>query len=195
MAGFGGGNNYSPYLNENNTPNVGGGLDFLTGNFSHSFRLGYFKFVNHITDSPAITGDPAYNKTPGIFLMIGPYTSGASFLAPQTTIQSNKQFKYDGSWTKGRHTIRYGAGVNHILGGGFASFFGIDPQVQVGSNVVAGGDPGNPLDYLVAPSPGQPSTILLGNGEGFGTEIPSLAFPAAASGIGVLPPMWVINGR
>ena len=199
VAGFGGGNNYSPYLNENNTPNVGGGLDFLTGNFSHSVRVGYFKFVNHITDAPAVTDDPAYNKTPGIFLVIGAYTSGASFLAPQTTIQSNKQFKYDGSWTKGRHTIRYGAGVNHILGGGFASFYGIDPQVQLGPNVVPGGDPGNPLDYLVAPAPGQSSTILIGNGEGFGTELPQFGFPGGGQRdwrfTAYVGDQWKINSR
>jgi hypothetical protein len=175
VGGFGGGNNFSPYLNENNTPNVGGGLDFLTGNFSHSFRVGYFKFVNHITDATSITDDPTYNKTPGIYLVISPFSSGANYLAPQTTVQSNKQFKYDGSWTKGKHTIRYGAGVNHLLGGGFASFFGIQPQVQLG--VAGASDPTNPLTYLVAPAPGFSSAITIGNGQGYDTEIPSFGFP------------------
>ena len=73
MGGFGGGNNFSPYLNENNTPNVGGGLDFLTGNFSHSFRVGYFKFFNHIADATTVTQDPIFNTTPGVSLQIGAY--------------------------------------------------------------------------------------------------------------------------
>jgi hypothetical protein len=173
VGGFGGGNNYSPYLNTDNTPNVGGGLDFLTGNFSHSFRVGYFKFVNHITDASAITSDPTYNKTPGINLVIGPFSSGPNLLAPQTTVQSNKQFKYDGSWTKGAHTFRYGAGINHLLGGGFASFFGISPQVE--ANLGAGLDPSNPLTYELGPSSG--TTTILGNGQGYDTAVPSFGFP------------------
>jgi Carboxypeptidase regulatory-like domain len=183
IGGFGGGNNYSPYLNENNTPNVGGGLDFVTGNFSHSVRVGYFKFVNHITNQPAITEDPTYNFTPGINLVIGAYSAGANLLAPQTTIQTNKQFKYDGSWVKGGHTIRYGAGVNHLLGGGFASFFGIQPQVALGytsydpTNSPFAGGAGNPSNYIVNPSPGINQAIILGNGQGYDTEIPQFGFP------------------
>jgi hypothetical protein len=177
VGGFGGGNNFSPYLNENNTPNVGGGLDFLTGNFSHSFRVGYFKFVNHITNASSITDDPTYNKTPGIYLVISPFSSGANYLAPQTTVQTNKQFKYDGSWTKGNHTIRYGAGVNHLLGGGFASFFGLQPQVQVDNHLGNVADPADPASYLVNPASGFSEAITLGNGQGYDTEIPSFGFP------------------
>ena len=175
VGGFGGGNNYSPYLNENNTPNVGGGLDFLTGHFNHSFRAGYFKFVNHVTDASAITDNPLYNKTPGIYLVISPFSSGSNFLAPQNTIQTNKQFKYDGSWTKGKHTIRYGAGINHILGGSFASFYGLQPQVQLGS--AGASDPTNQLTYLVRPAAGTSTAITLGNGQGYDTEIPSFGAP------------------
>jgi hypothetical protein len=180
-GGFGGGNNYSPYLNVNNVPNVGGGLDFLTGNFSHSFRVGYFKFYNEITDATGVTQNPLYNKTPGVQVVIGAFQSGTNDLAPQQTVQSNKQFKYDGSWTKGTHTIRYGGGINHIQGGGFASFFGIEPQVissysATVSNEFPGGA-ANPQNYPVGPSAADPFGVILGNGQGFNTEIPKFGFP------------------
>jgi hypothetical protein len=187
-GGFGGGNNYSPYLNENNTPNVGGGLDFVTGKFSHSFRVGYFKFFNHIADATTITSDPTYNLTPGINLVIGAYSSGANLLAPQATPQSNKQFKYDGSWTKGGHTLRYGFGLNHLLGGGYASFFGLQPEVPLdyasdfaslnpGSNDPFAGGSQNPMNYVVNPSPSSGAGIILGNGQGFNTEFPQFGYP------------------
>ena len=130
VAAFGG-SNYSPFLNRDNTPGYAGGVDFVTGRFTHSFRAGYFKFVNHITD--ATTGSGIYNPTPGINLVINPFgfSTGANLLAPQATVQTNKQFKYDGSWVKGSHSLRFGAGINHLLGGGYASFFGLAPQVEV----------------------------------------------------------------
>ena len=193
VAGFGGSNNYSPYNNEDNTPNVGGGLDFLTGNFSHSFRVGYFKFVNHITD--ATSGGGIYNPllANGITtsVAIGSFSSGPSYLAPQTTVQSNRQSKYDGSWTKGPHTIRYGAGYTRLYGGGFASFYGIGPYIESSYDTATlaymqssnytmpfAGGTGNPLNYPVGYSNGNQSTgAVLGNGQGYDTEIANFGFP------------------
>ncbi len=130
VAAFGG-SNYSPFLNRDNTPGYRGGVDLANGNFTHSFHAGYFKFVNHIAD--ATTGSGIYNPTPGINLVINPFgfSTGANLLAPQATVQTNKQIKYDGSWVKGSHTLRYGVGLNKLLGGGYASFFGLAPQVAV----------------------------------------------------------------
>ncbi|AXC11676.1 Oar protein [Acidisarcina polymorpha] len=183
VGGFGGGNNYSPYLNENNTPNVGGGVDFVTGNFSHSFRVGYFKFFNHITDATTVTENPLFNTTPGVSLQIGAFSSGANYLAPQATAQSNKQFRYDGTWTKGRHTLRYGAGINHLLGGGFASFYGIQPYVPLDyssydpTNSPFAGGAANPANYIVNPSPAATVGVYLGNGQGYNTEKSLFGYP------------------
>ena len=206
VAAFGG-SNYSPFLNRDNTPGYGFGVDYATGKFTHSFRAGYFKFVNHITD--ATTGSGIYNPTPGINLQVLTFgfSSGANFLAPQATIQSNKQFKYDGSWVKGSHTLRYGAGINHMLGGGYASFFGLAPQVNItatcavmaqaeagpfpalGSSALqatsdgCGGTYGaatNPANYPVPAAGG--SAVIFGNGEGFFTEIPQFGFPGGGQG-------------
>jgi hypothetical protein len=199
VAAFGG-NNYSPFLNRDNTPGFAGGMDFAGGNFTHSLRAGYFKFVNHITDATA--GGGIYNPTPGINLVINPFgfSSGANLLAPQATVQSNRQIKYDGSWIKGRHTLRYGGGVDWLRGGGYASFYGLAPQVAVNANCTilaeaeggpfpalgstalqntsdgcggAYGKATNPANY---PAEGGPS-MTFGNGQGYFTEIPSFGFP------------------
>jgi hypothetical protein len=208
VAAFGG-SNYSPFLNRDNTPGYRGGLDFANGNFMHSFHGGYFKFVNHIADATA--GLPASeNPAPGINLIINPYnfSSGPNLLAPQATVQTNKQFKYDGSWVKGSHTLRFGSGINRLLGGGYASFFGLGPQVAIqgtcavlraaeagpfpalGSTALQQTDDGcassekgvsaaygvatNPLNF---PAAGGTNLVIMGNGEGFFTEIPQFGFP------------------
>jgi len=179
---------YQPFANVDYTPSFGGGLDATTGSFTHSFRFGYLKFRNGITD--AVTGTSIINPAPGLALAIGNvstsctasgdlFCSGANILAPQKTYQSNKQFKYDGSKLVRSHILRYGAGVNRILGGGFASFFGIQPAVRGAFSptieAAAAGGPfaggaGNPLNYPV-------TRIILGNGEGCFTEIAQFGQP------------------
>jgi len=176
---------YQEFANVDNTPSFGGGLDITHGTWTHAFRVGYFKFRNGITD--AVTGTNIINPAPDLALAIGNgrtsctasgnlFCSGPNILAPQKTYQSNKQFKYDGTKVSGSHIIRYGVGVNRILGGGFASFFGLAPAVR--SNVdVAGnnlafananhfgpGGASNPLNWPV-------HRIQLGNGQGCFTEI------------------------
>lgn len=179
---------YQPFANVDYTPSFGGGLDATTGSFTHSFRFGYLKFRNGITD--AVTGTSIINPAPGLALAIGNvstsctssgdlFCSGANILAPQKTYQSNKQFKYDGSKIVRSHILRYGAGVNRILGGGFASFFGIQPAVRgafspasqaaAATGPFAGGA-SNPLNYNL-------TRIILGNGEGCFTEIAQFGQP------------------
>ncbi len=179
---------YQPFANVDYTPSVAGGIDFSQGSFSHSFRVGYLKFRNGITD--AVTGTSIINPAPGLALAIGNvstsctasgdlFCSGVNILAPQKTYQSNKQFKYDGSKTYRSHIIRFGAGYNKILGGGFASFFGIQPAVRgafspaseaaAAVGPFAGGS-SNPLNYNV-------TRIVLGNGEGCFTELAQFGQP------------------
>ena len=167
---------YALYANRDNTPGIAGGADFVTGKFTHSFRGGYEKFHNLISNATG-PGSGLYDPIPGIFLDV-PGTSlfsGPNLLAPQQTYQSEKQFRYDGSWTKGAHTIRYGASVNRILGGGFASFYGLGPEVATNTSPVAGLDPGNPVNYA-------PAVVVLGNGEGYDTEVPQFNAPSGGQG-------------
>ncbi|MGB6250153.1 MAG: carboxypeptidase-like regulatory domain-containing protein [Terriglobales bacterium] len=184
-------NSFQPFGNVNHTPVQAVGLDFITGGFTHSIRFGYTKFRNGIVD--AVAGSPIYNPLPGIELAIGgdpdcltagldDFCSGPSFLAPQKTYQSDRQFKYDGSKAVGKHILRYGGGLNHIFGGGFASFLALGPAVSanVGDCVPSPTLPfpngcNNPLNYPA-------NTVQLGNGQGYDSEIPAFGFPAGGSG-------------
>jgi len=173
-------NTFTPFKNVDHTPVHAAGLDFNTGAFSHSIRFGYTKFRNGIAD--AVLGSGITDPAPGIAIAIGgditclgagvdAFCSGPNFLAPQKTYQSNKQTKYDGSITFGRHTLRYGVGVNRIQGAVFAAFVGTAPIVTSLTPVPGQSDP---LAYTV-------DAILIGNGQGFFTEKPGFGFPAGGS--------------
>ena len=184
-------NTYEPFANVDNTPNYGAGVDFTTGTWTHSIRVGYFKFRNGIAAAPLPAGP--FNPAPDISLAVGNvstsctasgdlWCSGLNILAPQATFQTDKQFKYDGTKVIGTHTLRYGAGVNRILGGGFANFFGLGPAVRAAVNpttIAFVTSPGqcpdqsasgiaaceaNPLNWPV-------HRVDVGNGEGCFTEI------------------------
>lgn len=182
---------YQPFENIDHTPTHVVGTDFNKGRSTNSIRFEYLKFRNAISDAVALSG--ALNPVPGISLNITPsgsdftclaggenFCSGANILAPQETFQQNRQIKYDGSYTVGRHSIRYGSSFNGILGGGFAKFFGLQPMVQsvfnAGNETIAAGGPfpggaNNPKNWPV-------DTILFGNGQGFFTELPGFGLPA-----------------
>jgi hypothetical protein len=181
-------NSFQPFANVNHARDHVAGADFNTGNLTHSIRFGYTKFQNGITD--AVTGSSIFDPAPGIELAIGgdpncltagldDFCSGPNFLAPQATVQSDHQIKYDGSWAWRNHVFRFGAGFNRILGGGFAEFLGLAPAVgspstAIASNVFPGGA-SNPLNYPV-------TNVSLGNGQGFSSENPSFGFPGGALG-------------
>jgi len=183
-------NSFQPFGNVNHTPVHAVGLDFNTGSFTHSIRFGYTKFRNAIAD--AVSGSSIFNPAPGLELAIGTdpdcltpgadfFCSGPNFLAPQQTYQSDHQIKYDGSRALGTHVLRYGGGLNHIWGGGFASFLKLAPAVGSGVNdcnaacLALPGGAGNPLNYPV-------TDVQLGNGQGFTSEIPAFGFPAGGIG-------------
>ncbi|MFZ0940391.1 MAG: TonB-dependent receptor [Candidatus Sulfotelmatobacter sp.] len=180
--GFG----YSLYDNKNITRNTVVGVDFNTGPFTHSVRFSFLKFQNQIVD--ATTGNSALpfdNLGAEIFMGATGLVAGPNLLAPQSTPQSDHEFKYDGSRIMGAHIIRYGATFNHLQGGGFASFFRNGPQVisQVTTADIAAaasgpfpGGSANPLNY---PADGG---YTLGNGLGYSTSKAALGFPAGGLG-------------
>jgi hypothetical protein len=188
-------NSFQPFANVTHTPDHVVGLDFNTGSYTHAIRFGYTKFRNGITD--AVTGTSIFNPGGAIELAIGgdpdcltpgadSFCSGPNFLAPQTTYQTDHQFKYDGSKAYKSHIFRYGFGINHILGGGSAEFLGLAPAVNALSlspgDVLpceptcpfAGGE-GNPLNYPV-------TNVILGNGQGFSSEKPQFGLPGGGLG-------------
>ena len=186
------GDGYWLYANRDNTPGLAGGVDLQTGKFTHSIRGSYEKFHNLISDSTSgnagiyngIPGFAFYNVAQGLY-------SGPNYLAPQGTFQSDKQVRYDGSWTHGAHQIRYGYSVNRILGGGFAAFFGLSPRASESSSSLLNGvvSSKNPLGLGCngvvggAACPNDPINgyhvrgVLIGNGQGYFTENPGFGLP------------------
>ncbi len=164
---------YSIYANRDNVPGLVGGADFATGRFTHSFRGGYEKFHNLLGDGTSGTTS-IYKGLPNVTLYDGVegFYAGPNYLAPQGTFQSDKQFRYDGTWTRGAHSIKYGAGINRLLGGGFAEFYGASLFTDFSSSSQISGTPGsNPLTDYAA------SYYLLGNGNGIFTEKPGFNLP------------------
>src|SRR3954451_6768413 len=185
-------NSFQPFANVNHARGHVVGVDFSSGSFAHSIRLGYTKFENGIAD--AVTGSNIFNPAPGIELGIGSdlncltagadvFCSGPNFLAPQATMQSNKQIKYDGTKAYKNHIFRFGAGFDRIQGGGYAKSLGLGAAVGPpnldpcagGGNCPFPGGAGNPLNYPVI-------DVNLGNGQGFSSEKSAFGLPAGGLG-------------
>jgi hypothetical protein len=180
-------NTFQPFNNVNHNPVHAAGLDFTTGSYTHSFHFGYMKFRNGITN--AVTGSDIFNPAPQLELAIGSdpfcltggldaFCSGPNYLAPQVTIQSNHEYKYDGSRPYKNHIFRYGVAFNHIHEGGSASFLSLAPAVNATLNdcfTVSFCSPANPLTYPA-------NNVILGNGQGFSSELPAFGFPGGGQG-------------
>jgi hypothetical protein len=164
---------FSRYGNKDNTPALAGGADFVTGKFTHSIRGSYLKFHNQIADESAGLENP----TPGVELDIGNLWTGPNLLAPQQTYQSDKQIRYDVGLTFKSHVFSFGGSVNRILGGGYASFFGISPLVvgDLGDGPLDPTQTGNPADYTMAGA-------QIGNGLGSSTEKPGFGYAGGGQG-------------
>src|SRR5271168_2079945 len=185
---FGSASSLQGFLNADHTATHAVGLDFNTGSFSHSIRFEYLKFRNGIGDGTSSIAQGIDNPIPGLGINIdattagncvlsggGDYCGGPNLLAPQQTIQSDHQVKYDGSKVLGNHIVRYGAAFNHLQGGGLAAFFTF-PQVGTSdlptlSSALAGNPTAYPADW-----------VFLGNGIGFSTAKSSFNFPGGGLG-------------
>jgi Carboxypeptidase regulatory-like domain len=165
----------NPYLNKDYTRTHVVGADWTKGSYTNSFRFEYLKFQNQILDATLASGLPF--STLGASLAVGALNAGPSTLAPQTTPQSDHDYKYDGSKVLRNHSIRYGASINHIQGGGFAKFFSINPLLINSGSALASptADPTNPLNYTV-------QTAIIGNGLGFSTEKAAFGYPFGGLG-------------
>ena len=170
---------YQVFANSSHTPVHALGLDFNRGSYTHSIRVSYMKFRNGIGDA---TKGVSVNPAPNLELAIGNdqhcltpgqdvFCSGPSYLAPQTTFQSNKQFKYDGSRTYKAHIFRFGGGYNRIQGGGTADFLGLAPAV----NAIAIKGLTDPLAYTA-------DNVVLGNGQGLNSDLKAFGLPGGGLG-------------
>jgi len=183
---------FSVYDNRNITRQHVVGFDFSTGSFTHSIRFSYLKFQNQIVDSTLNNNSLPYCCT-GLEISAGSFFVGPNLLAPQSTPQSNREIKYDGSHIYHSHTIRYGVSFNHVQGGGFANFYGSAPRVSfstTAANCGATGDQSCEDFANSGPYPGGSANPLnwdmnrlrVGNGQGFSTLQPALGFPAGGLG-------------
>ena len=179
---------YQIYENRDNVPALVGGADLSIGRVTHSVRVSYEKFHNLLVDGTAALGNSIYNPSTGPdnqITLVGDMNAGPNFLAPQGTFQSDKQFRYDGTFTKGSHTFKFGGELNRILGGGFADFYGpslytslsATPGYEVPCNDVVDADPcpSNPTEGYAA------SLYVIGNGNGFFSERPGFNLPGGGA--------------
>ena len=176
---------YELYSNRDNTPGIAGGADFSRGHFTHSFRGSYEKFHNLIVDATA-GNSSIYLGIPGLnFRFVAQNLfSGPNVDAPQGTFQSDKQFRYDGTFTFKSHNLKYGYNLNRILSAAFANFFALGPRATINSatllancNNTAGAAP-CPTDPIHGYFP---TGVRYGNGLGFSTE--KSAFGLAGGGL------------
>lgn len=175
-----GGTGFSVFLGKNVTRTHAGGIDFNTGNFSHSFRFGFLKTGRDLADGTAGSGLPLANYPLDIQIGLTGLITGPSYNAPLLWRQSNQQGKYDGTKTLGSHIIRYGFDFNRIASAGFVPFGSLAPYLVSfnGPFEVAfaqtgpfpGGDT-NPLNYPV-------ELVSVANGLGYTTPTPGLGLPA-----------------
>ncbi len=173
---------YQVYQNRDNVPAFAGGADLTTGSFTHSFRGGYEKFHNILGDGTAALGNSIYNPSQGPndqVTLVGSLNAGPNFLAPQGTFQTDKQFRYDGTWTKGAHTVKFGFDLNRLFSGGFADFYGPSLYTDLSATPgnLVGTNPNDPTAYVA-------SLYVIGNGNGFFSERPGFGL------VGGLDPSW-----
>jgi hypothetical protein len=188
---------FSVFANKDYTRQHVVGADFNTGSFTHTVRFSYLKFQNQIVDDTVGTSLPFANT--GATLDGSGNYFGPNIEAPQSTVQADRQFKYDGSKSIHSHILRYGVSLNHIQGGGFANFFGLAPRISWTQNSLAeqfaadSCDPAGPGKGTGAPIPCFPGgasnpenypaeNLRIGNGLGFSTTSPALGFPAGGLG-------------
>ena len=166
------------------------GTDFNSGRFTHSIRFGYLKFGNQIVDETKGSHLPLADLGLELFMNGPGLATGANFLTPQTTAQSNHQIKYDGTKTDRSHIVRYGIAFNHIQGFTFEAYLKNQPtdSTNVGpseesfaANSCGAGHPcfpggiSNPLNYPI-------ESVAVGNGIGFFSELRAFGQPAGGLG-------------
>jgi len=126
-------------------------LDLTRQRSTHSFRFGY---VNY--DSRVESRDPAvpFPLTPQGFpydLSVGRFQAGP--MPPMAQVQTYDQGSYNGSFFHGRHSLRFGGGVNRVAIGGYAAFSsqlmvsGVFSTATIAQVAERGGNVEDPLEY------------------------------------------------
>ncbi len=180
---------FQAFASSNHIPTHTAGLDFTTGNYTHSIRGGYVRYHNQITSPgsavPAIfapgielsIGSDPYCTTPGA----NTFCSGPSALQGRDAFQSNYQVRYDGSRVYGAHIFHFGGGYNRIAAGVIQPVLGNVPAVNAPTAACGPicqtllGGAANPLNYPAV-------SVLLSNQLGSISE--KSAFGLHGGGVG-----------
>ncbi len=166
LTGFGG-NVLSPVENKNNTNSIATGADITLNEFTHSFRYGRMNFADYVNPAQL----PGFQNFPLqiVFDDTG-VTFGPNFLSRQHSLQTNDQFRYDGTFLTHGHVLQYGMNYSHISANLFGAPFAIAPEADTFTAALAGPNPADPLEYA-------PQAIIFGNGLGSLSNQPSRGFP------------------
>src|SRR5229473_306292 len=188
----------------------GGDFAILTGSFTSPFReteadarLDYqagrykifYRFVfdqnNSVlplipnTFQPFGNDNHARDHSVGVDFNTGSFTHSFRF--------GNHQFKYDGGKAYKNHIFRFGAGLDHLHGGGTAEFLGLAPAVGARSLATGVQPPcaptcpfssltSDPANFASNPLNYPASDVTLGNGQGFSSEQAAFGLPAGGLG-------------
>ena len=181
---FGSASSTQQLRTDDNTESHSLGVDFNTGVYAHSLRFEYLKLRNEVGDATSglgVAGNPITGlginvgaSTAGNCILSngGSYCGGPSWLAPQQTVQSNKEARYDGSRVMGTHIIRYGVTFNRIEGARLAAYSAFP---QAGTTSLVGSLSSDPTSYPA-------DWVSLGNGVGSSTAQGSFGFPGGRLG-------------
>ena len=186
-----GGLGYSVYTGKNNTRNQVAGIDFGNGRFSHSIRFGYLKTERNIGDVTVSSDLPLANYPLNMQMGGTGLATGPNSLPPEVILQRDLQWKYDGSFTQGRHIIRYGLNVNRIAAAGFVPVGSLAPFVSTNigdlEQAFAATGPftctatnGSTLSGASCPLNYPVEVVSVSNGLGYVTPFPGLGLPAGS---------------
>ncbi len=171
-----GGMQLVPQFATNQTNQTALGLDAAGGHFTHSFRFGYTNY--------SLLSDSALDRYPGlpvvrdskgrtVGISFGGSTGGIAIAqqVPAIHDQDSYELRYDGAYSIGRHSLRWGALVNFIRAYLYQPIFSLAPNFGLTVNDSTISKCGS--DILCYPV----QLAQVGNGLGYFTELPSLGFP------------------
>ena len=111
----------------------------LTSNLVNNFRFGFGRA------NPKFPVNSPFKPGPQIIFLDGTSSFGESLIIPQGRTQNTFQYLDTLSWTRGRHTIKFGADFNRYLA---PSFFDAEKLGAAVFANVAGFQAGTPLEWL-----------------------------------------------
>jgi hypothetical protein len=169
------------------------GYDFTRGDYTHSIRFEYLTLRNGVGDDTAGIPAGAENPIPGLGINLGAaisgncslsgggsFCAGPSPLATQANVQSNLDFRYDGTRVLAHHVFRFGVAFNYIRAGGFGAL-NANPQVGENSLCLPGSTSVNCLTSA-NPTSYPADFLVLGNGLDFSTAKSAFGYPGGGFG-------------